>query len=105
MSGKPGVGGGSFACPKCGHPYSGVTDTRPIAGIQATRRRRRCLGCGLRFTTRETADWKEPAAAPTLPEAIEICQALLRDCMVHPEVAAAVAVLIATCNQILGPRQ
>lgn len=39
-------------CGVCGNSESTVVDTRHIAG--ATRRRRQCFGCGIRFTTYET---------------------------------------------------
>ena len=43
-------------CPFCGHEESKVTDSRTAAEMNATRRRRECLGCGHRFTTFETVD-------------------------------------------------
>jgi transcriptional regulator NrdR family protein len=42
----------SVPCPACGHDRSQTTDSRPA--IDGTRRRRRCLSCGLRFSTRES---------------------------------------------------
>jgi len=42
----------SVPCPKCGHAVSAVIDTRPRATGQP-RRRRQCLKCQERFTTRE----------------------------------------------------
>jgi len=42
----------SFQCAACGSWRSIVVDTRPsVAGVA---RRRKCLGCGVRFTTEET---------------------------------------------------
>lgn len=38
-------------CPFCGYTDSKVTDSRDVNDI--IRRRRECLGCGLRFTTHE----------------------------------------------------
>ncbi|MDR2779295.1 MAG: transcriptional regulator NrdR [Puniceicoccales bacterium] len=40
-------------CPKCGHLYSKVTDTRITADMASIRRRRICLRCGHRFFTNE----------------------------------------------------
>ena len=40
-----------LACERCGRADSRVTDSRPAAGY--IRRRRRCTGCGHRFTTHE----------------------------------------------------
>lgn len=39
-------------CPSCGGA-TGVFDSRPGAEHNSVRRRRRCFGCGLRFTTCE----------------------------------------------------
>ncbi|MDR1457814.1 MAG: transcriptional regulator NrdR [Puniceicoccales bacterium] len=44
----------SMKCPKCGHLYSKVTDTRITADMTSIRRRRVCLKCGHRFFTNET---------------------------------------------------
>lgn len=38
-------------CPKCGHPYSVVKDSRNT--LEGKRRRRECSGCGFRFTVFE----------------------------------------------------
>ncbi|MDR1890817.1 MAG: transcriptional regulator NrdR [Puniceicoccales bacterium] len=40
-------------CPKCGHLYSKVTDTRVSVDMASIRRRRVCLKCGHRFFTNE----------------------------------------------------
>ncbi len=40
-------------CPFCGHQDSKVVDSRSSDGGNVIRRRRECLGCGLRFTTFE----------------------------------------------------
>jgi transcriptional repressor NrdR len=42
-------------CPFCQHEDSRVLDSRPAEDGMAIRRRRRCLECGGRFTTVETA--------------------------------------------------
>ena len=41
----------SFVCPLCGAELSKVTDSRPCQ--DGVRRRRKCLVCGARWTTRE----------------------------------------------------
>ncbi len=43
-------------CPFCGDADSKVTDSRGASDSNAIRRRRECLACGKRFTTRETLD-------------------------------------------------
>lgn len=43
----------SIPCPDCG-AESSVIDTRPVESENATRRRRECLACLKRFTTKET---------------------------------------------------
>lgn len=43
-------------CPFCGHMESKVTDSRGANDDNAIRRRRQCLACQKRFTTRETVD-------------------------------------------------
>ena len=40
-------------CPTCGHLEDKVVDSRSIKEGAATRRRRKCLACGKRFTTYE----------------------------------------------------
>ena len=40
-------------CPYCGHLEDRVVDSREAQEVQATRRRRECLGCQRRFTTYE----------------------------------------------------
>lgn len=40
-------------CPSCGHLEDKVVDTRSIREGTATRRRRKCMACGKRFTTYE----------------------------------------------------
>ncbi len=42
-------------CPFCSHPDSKVTDKRDSGS--ATRRRRECLKCKKRFSTREIVEW------------------------------------------------
>ncbi len=44
-------------CPYCSHADTKVTDKRDIDG--ATRRRRECLKCEKRFSTRENVEWSE----------------------------------------------
>lgn len=46
-------GGGPFGCPKCGHGFSSVLDSRPNETRDAIRRRRECLGCEHRWSTLE----------------------------------------------------
>lgn len=43
-------------CPFCAHPDTHVIDSRTRGDGQFVRRRRECLGCGKRFTTKEYAD-------------------------------------------------
>lgn len=43
-------------CPFCGDGESKVTDSRGASDSNAIRRRRQCLACAKRFTTRETVD-------------------------------------------------
>ena len=43
-------------CPKCGIDNDKVLDSRAVREGAAIRRRRECLGCGLRFTTYEEVD-------------------------------------------------
>ena len=51
-------------CPFCGAPKSEVTDTRPLSGSAAIRRRRECRACRERFTTYETLH-------PTAPKVVK----------------------------------
>lgn len=44
-------------CPYCANTETKVTDKRDAGN--ATRRRRECLKCGKRFSTRETVEWSE----------------------------------------------
>ncbi|MEK6896404.1 MAG: transcriptional regulator NrdR [Nanoarchaeota archaeon] len=44
-------------CPYCSHADTKVTDKRDLSGI--TRRRRECLKCAKRFSTRENVEWSE----------------------------------------------
>lgn len=43
-------------CPYCGSPATKVLDKRDSEDLTVTRRRRRCDGCGGRFTTYERAE-------------------------------------------------
>jgi transcriptional repressor NrdR len=47
-------------CPFCGHPDSGVVDSRVSATGELIRRRRSCDSCGRRFTTYERVDEISP---------------------------------------------
>lgn len=48
---------GALLCPACGNAVSlRVIESRPVPDQQAIRRRRRCSGCGYRFTTKERVD-------------------------------------------------
>src|SRR5436853_2673138 len=47
-------------CPFCGSPDTQVLDSRVSEGGDSIRRRRRCLSCGKRFTTYETAELRLP---------------------------------------------
>ena len=40
-------------CPTCEHPHSSVIDSRPREDSKSIRRRRECIKCGERWTTRE----------------------------------------------------
>ncbi len=44
-------------CPVCGNEYSKVIDSRSAQDGLSIRRRRECLGCGVRFTTYETVEF------------------------------------------------
>lgn len=44
-------------CPYCSHDETKVTDKRDAETI--TRRRRECLKCGKRFTTKEGVEWSD----------------------------------------------
>ena|SRR5579863_3961414 len=48
-------------CPFCRHPESRVVDSRISSDGAAIRRRRECLECKRRFTTREQAEKATPA--------------------------------------------
>ena len=41
-------------CPKCGYGYSKVVDSRVIQN--GKKRRRECLGCGIRYNCIETSE-------------------------------------------------
>ncbi|HJZ88302.1 MAG TPA: transcriptional regulator NrdR [Polyangia bacterium] len=43
-------------CPYCKHPDNKVIDSRDAQDGEVIRRRRECLGCGRRFTTRERVE-------------------------------------------------
>ncbi|MBV8031918.1 MAG: transcriptional repressor NrdR [Betaproteobacteria bacterium] len=47
-------------CPFCGSEDTQVVDTRANLEANTIRRRRKCLGCGKRFTTYERVDLKMP---------------------------------------------
>ncbi len=42
-----------IACPKCGHPYSVVKNSRGLTQDGVVRRRRECTACGSRYSTAE----------------------------------------------------
>ncbi|MEQ9349254.1 MAG: transcriptional regulator NrdR, partial [Alphaproteobacteria bacterium] len=46
-------------CPFCGSDDTQVKDSRPTEDGAAIRRRRGCLGCGMRFTTLERVQLRE----------------------------------------------
>jgi transcriptional repressor NrdR len=46
-------------CPFCGHEDTQVKDSRPSDDNAAIRRRRHCVGCGMRFTTFERVQLRE----------------------------------------------
>ena len=48
-------------CPLCGSQDSRTIETRWVEANAWTRRRRECLTCRARFTTREWIDPREPA--------------------------------------------
>lgn len=48
------MGDSGIGCPICGHEESSVADSRPSDGY--IRRRRKCLKCGGRYTTREMVE-------------------------------------------------
>lgn len=51
----------SWACPCCGEHKVRVVDSRWSAVNNSFRRRRRCEGCGHRFTTYESEGRPEPS--------------------------------------------
>ncbi len=46
-------------CPRCHHDETKVTDSRDVDNNTTIRRRRECLGCGVRFTTFERVGFTE----------------------------------------------
>lgn len=46
-------------CPFCGHEDTQVKDSRPSEDSASIRRRRRCQGCGAKFTTFERVQLRE----------------------------------------------
>lgn len=48
-------------CPFCSHPDTRVADSRLMEERNTVRRRRYCPGCGKRFGTLETVEFKMPA--------------------------------------------
>ena len=53
-------------CPRCSGPTH-VLDTRRVVDDVTIRRRRECLRCELRFTTRERLDLELVPPAPKVP--------------------------------------
>lgn len=47
------TGNGGIACPGCGNQRTSIIDSRNASRDNSVRRRRVCLGCGARFTTKE----------------------------------------------------
>jgi len=47
----------TMLCPFCAHTDTKVTDKRDAGNV--TRRRRECLACGKRFSTKEAVEWTE----------------------------------------------
>ena len=48
-------------CPFCSHPDTRVADSRLMEERNTVRRRRHCPGCGKRFGTLETVEFKMPS--------------------------------------------
>ena len=48
-------------CPFCSHPDTRVADSRLMEERNTVRRRRHCPGCGKRFGTLETIEFKMPS--------------------------------------------
>lgn len=63
-----GADGPTFAlsCPNCGHGRASVEDKR--AGPGYIRRRRKCAGCGGRYTTHEIMASEHETGSPATPE-------------------------------------
>jgi transcriptional regulator NrdR family protein len=75
MRKRPDEDYGYVACPSCGHDRSDVTDSRPAPRrLKATKRRRRCLKCAMKFTTYETT---APTKATLTEEDINRMQRVL----------------------------
>jgi transcriptional repressor NrdR len=68
-------------CPYCGHAESQVAETRESDEGDATRRRRRCLGCDKRFTTYERADVAMPVVVKKDGARVEFTAVKLRASM------------------------
>jgi transcriptional repressor NrdR len=68
-------------CPYCGHAESQVVETRESDEGDATRRRRRCMGCEKRFTTYERADVAMPVVVKKDGARVEFAAAKLRASM------------------------
>jgi len=50
-------------CPFCGEPETKVIDSRLVGEINAIKRRRECISCGVRFNTSEQSEFKLPHSA------------------------------------------
>ena len=68
----------AIPCPYCGHKGNDVMDARPSGN--AKRRRRKCWGCGLRWTTYEIIQRAPPPDYRTQAEqVIKAADTLLRE--------------------------
>lgn len=61
----------SIQCPKCGSGASTVRDSRLRTSNNSIRRRRECMSCKYRYTTREAIINEHPERPPTDDELIE----------------------------------
>lgn len=86
-------------CPRCSHDDDKVVDSRQSRDGDAIRRRRECLGCGLRFTTYETVELALPLVikANDRREAFErgkVKRALQTACQKRPITAAEIDAVV-----------
>ena len=52
-------------CPFCGEPETKVIDSRLVGEINAIKRRRECISCGIRFNTSEQSELSYPRVTKT----------------------------------------